>query len=129
MPRAIVILSLALLGAPPLPAAQTDALLNGLEYEGHVNDFAAVMGAQTAALEALLIELEQKTGAQVAVVTLPSLDGGEPADFAVRLFERWGIGQVGQDNGLLILTAIEDRAVRIEVGYGLEPIIPDGLAG
>ena len=94
-----------------------------------MNDFAAVMGAQTAALETLLIELEQKTGAQVAIVTLPSLDGGEPADFAVRLFERWGIGQAGQGNGLLILTAIEDRAVRIEVGYGLEPIIPDGLAG
>ncbi len=129
MRRALALPSLVLLAAAPFAAAQTDALLDSLEPRGYVNDFAGVMGAQASAVEALLTELEQATGAEVAVVTLRSLDGGEPADFAVRLFERWGIGQVGQDNGLLILTAIEDRELRIEVGYGLEPIIPDGMAG
>lgn len=138
MPRTIVkpslvllaaIPVLVLLAAIPLAAAQTDALLNGLEYQGYVNDFAAVMGPQRVGVDALLTELEQKTGTQVAIVTLPTLDGGQQEDFAVRLFERWGIGRAGEDNGLLILTAIEDRTVRIEVGYGLEPIIPDGLAG
>lgn len=129
MRRVLATLTLVLLAAPPFAAAQTDALLDSLEPRGYINDFAGVMGGQGAAVEALLAELDRATGAQVAVVTLPSLDGGEPADFAVRLFERWGIGRAGEGNGVLILTAIEDRAVRIEVGYGLEPIIPDGLAG
>ena len=129
MPRPALILSLALLFALPLAAAQTDALLERLEPQGYVSDFAGVMGEQRTALEALLGELEQKTGSQIAVVALPSLDGGDRDDFAVRLFERWSIGQAGEDSGLLILTVIEDREIRIEVGYGLEPIIPDGLAG
>jgi uncharacterized protein len=132
MPRALVITSLlsllSLIGARP-GAAQTDALLDSLEPQGYVSDFAGAMGPERAALEALLAELEQKTGAQIAVVALASLDGGEPADFANRLFERWGIGRAGQDNGLLILAAVEDREIRIEVGYGIEPVISDAWAG
>ena len=63
------------------------------------------------------------------MVTLTSLEGGEISDFSNRLFERWGIGQSGEDNGALLLAAIEDRQVWIEVGYGLEAIIPDGRDG
>ncbi len=128
--RRIVILSiLCLLLAAPAGAFQTDALLEGLAFQALVNDFAGVIGPDANAIETLLRELEQKTGAQVAVVTLSSLDGGEISDFSNRLFERWGIGQAGEDNGALLLAAIEDRQVWIEVGYGLEPIIPDAMAG
>jgi uncharacterized protein len=128
--RTIAIVSFALLLIPTRSsAAQSDALLEQLAFRGLVNDFAGVMGPEEPPLEALLRELEQKTGAQVAVVTLSSLEGGEISDFSNRLFERWGIGQAGEDNGVLLLAAIEDRQVWIEVGYGLEPLIPDARAG
>jgi uncharacterized protein len=120
---------LALVALAGTALAQTDALMESLTPRGYVNDFAGVVGPEASGIEALLTELDQKTGAQVAIVTLPSLEGGEITDFSNRLFERWQIGQAGQDNGLLILAAIEDRDVWIEVGYGLEPIIPDAMAG
>lgn len=111
----------------------SDALLKSLQPFGHVNDFAGVMNpADRSATERLLTELEQKTGAQVAVVTLKTLDGGQVADFSTRLFERWGIGQKGKDNGILLLGATEEgrgNRLRIEVGYGLEGVIPDAAAG
>lgn len=108
----------------------TDALLTSLRPSGHVNDFAGVMNApDRSATESLLTELEQKTGAQIAVVSLKSLDGGQIDDFATRLFERWGIGQKGKDNGILLLVSIGDRKVRIETGYGLEGALPDAAAG
>ncbi|MGH7739248.1 MAG: TPM domain-containing protein, partial [bacterium] len=98
--------------------------------QGHVNDFANVIAPyQRQQIEKLLVELEQKTGAQVAVVTLPSLKGADIESTAVDLFHQWGIGQKNKDNGVLILAAIQDRKARIEVGYGLESIIPDGKAG
>ncbi len=73
--------------------------------------------------------MREKTGAQLAVVTLASLDGGQIDDFANKLFKQWGIGQQGKDNGLLLIVAMKERRSRIEVGYGLEGIIPDALAG
>ena len=97
---------------------------------GFAYDFAGVMsGAHRAQISRVLEELEAKTGAQVKVVALKSLDDGEIHDFATRLYERWGIGARGKDEGVLLLAAIEDRKVRIEVGYGLEGVIPDALAG
>lgn len=116
----------------PLAEAQTDfdKLIQSLQPEGYVTDQAKVMSQeQQAALEKVLKELQQKTGAQIAVVTLPSLAGGEINDFANRLFERWGIGGKDKDNGVLFIAAIQDRKTRIEVGYGLEPILPDARAG
>ncbi|MFA6172750.1 MAG: TPM domain-containing protein [Kiritimatiellales bacterium] len=105
-------------------------MLNSLKPAGYVSDFAHVMNpADRAATEKLLAELEQKTGAQVAVVTMKSLQGGQIDDFAVRLFERWKIGQKGKDNGLLLIAAIEDRKMRIETGYGFEGVLPDAAAG
>ncbi len=113
--------------------ADSDQLLQSLRPAGHVNDFAGVMRpADRAAVERLLTELEQKTGAQVAVVSLKSLDGGQIDDFSTRLFERLGIGQKGKDNGILLLGATQERRgnrFRIEVGYGLEGVIPDAAAG
>jgi uncharacterized protein len=114
-----------------LCAALTQALdVTKLEPRGYVSDFAGVLQPQAiAAIEAYAANVERSTGAQFAVVIVKSLEGDPVEDVAVRLFERWGIGKKGADEGLLLLLAIEDRKNRIEVGYGLEPIIPDGAAG
>lgn len=73
----------------------------------------------------LLYELEQKSSTEVAVVMLPSIGKKVPKDFAVKLFESWGIGKYDTDNGLLILTVMDQRRTEFEVGYGLEPILTD----
>lgn len=98
--------------------------------QGHVNDFAGVIARDTRnSLEKLLTELAARTGAEIAVVTLPSLNEEPIENVAVDLFKEWGIGQKGKDTGLLFLVAPNDRKMRIEVGYGLEPILPDALTG
>ncbi len=100
-----------------------------LKPRGYVNDFAGVIdGNSFTQLTQLATVLEQKTKAQLALVTINTL-GDEPIDdFANRLFESWGIGH--KDNrGILLVLAIKDHKSRLEVGYGLEPIIPDGFAG
>ena len=97
---------------------------------GRVNDFANIIAPEVESeLDARLASLENPTSHEVAVVTVPSLDGTTVEDYANRLFKQWGIGQEGKDNGVLILVAPNERELRIEVGYGLEGILPDGLAG
>ncbi len=97
---------------------------------GYVSDFAGVVDESSRArLEQYCASLEQTTGVQLAIVTVPDLNG-EPVDqVANDLFRKWGIGQKGKDNGVLLLLAIADRRSRLELGYGLEPAITDGLAG
>jgi uncharacterized protein len=73
--------------------------------------------------------VERATGAQFAIVTVDSLEDEPVEDVAVRLFKEWGIGKKGTDEGLLVLLAIKDRKNRVEIGYGLEPLISDGYAG
>jgi len=111
----------------------SDALLNSLQPRGLVNDYANVIPAgEESQLNGILTELRQKTGAEVAVVTLPSLDGGQIDDFTIRLAERWQVGQSGKDNGVILLGATQERRgnrLRIEVGYGLEGVINDAAAG
>lgn len=98
--------------------------------DGYVNDFAEVLDESAEAyLENYLQTLERDTSAELVIATVSSLDGMTIEDYANRLFAEWGIGQAIHDNGVLLLVAPGDRAVRIEVGYGLEPILPDGLAG
>jgi len=65
----------------------------------------------------------------MALVTVDSLDGQPIEDFANDLFHKWGVGHKGQNDGLMLLLAVKDRKSRVEVGYGLEPILPDGFAG
>jgi uncharacterized protein len=97
---------------------------------GRVTDLANVIDAATEAdLDRRIDQLEQKTSAEIAVVTVTSLGGTTVEDYAVRLFKEWGIGQAKQDNGVLVLVAPNEREMRIEVGYGLEGVLPDGLAG
>ena len=113
-------------------AGASDTLLNSLQprHGSAVNDFAnAIPAAQERQIESIIDELEQKTGAEIAVVTIQSLDAGQIDDFTNRLFEKWGVGQKGKDNGLMFLAAMQDRQMRIEVGYGLEGAIPDSKAG
>lgn len=97
---------------------------------GRVNDFANVIDPATeAAIDHRLDLLEQKTSSEIAVATIQSLGGMSSTDYANRLFKEWGVGQAKTDNGVLVVIAIEDRDMAIEVGYGLEGVLPDGLAG
>ncbi|MBI3291534.1 MAG: TPM domain-containing protein [Elusimicrobia bacterium] len=97
---------------------------------GWVSDLAKVLDAPTQArLETLFSELEQKTGDEVAVVVVPSLGGESVEQYTNDLFKAWGIGKKGRDNGALLLVAFQERRVRIETGYGVEGILPDGLCG
>jgi uncharacterized protein len=97
---------------------------------GRVNDFANVIDPATEAeIDRQLDQLEQQTSSEIAVVTVPSLNGMSVDEYANRLFKEWGVGQAREDNGVLVLVAIEDRIMKIEVGYGLEGVLPDGLAG
>jgi uncharacterized protein len=98
--------------------------------DGYVNDFAAVLTDDDEAyLENYLRTLEAETSAEVAIVTVTSMEGMTIEEYANRLFAAWGIGKEQVDNGVLLLVAPNDRGVRIEVGYGVEAILPDGLAG
>src|SRR5437588_3923047 len=101
-----------------------------LKPEGYVSDFAHVIDAQSKAeLERYGATVERATGTQMALVTLPTLEGEPVEDVANTIFRAWGVGKKGQDNGILLLLVINDRRSRREVGYGLEPILPDGFAG
>jgi len=112
-------------------AAHLSALdLNSLKPQGYVSDFAHVLDQQSRArLEAYCGRVEQATGVQMAIVTLDSLDGEPVEDAANTLFRKWGIGKKGKDEGIMLLVAIKDHHDRVEVGYGLEPILPDGFVG
>lgn len=97
----------------------------------YVVDLANVLDQNTEAkLNAILLELEQKTTAQVVVLTIDSLEGESLEDFSISLaHDRWKLGQKGKDNGVLILIAMKDRKYRFEVGYGLEGVLPDSMVG
>ncbi|MBT4485097.1 MAG: TPM domain-containing protein, partial [Candidatus Latescibacteria bacterium] len=97
---------------------------------GHVNDFAGVMKSGTREqLEGVLRGLASKSGAEVVVVTVKDMGGIDESTYAVELMKEWGIGSKERDDGILILVAVEERRLRIEVGYGLEHVITDAAAG
>lgn len=94
-----------------------------------VNDLASMMSAsEVDALERKLVAYNDSTSSQVAVVTVPTLGDYEIADYAQKLYESWGIGQKGNNNGVLVLVAKQQQKARIQTGYGLEGAIPDALA-
>src|SRR5258706_7959773 len=97
---------------------------------GYVTDAANILDASSKSqLEIQLSEFERQTSIEIAVATVPSLEGEPIESYAVELFKQWGVGKKGKDNGVLLLVAPQERKVRIEVGYGLEPVLPDGLGG
>ncbi|SPE24610.1 conserved membrane hypothetical protein [Candidatus Sulfotelmatobacter sp. SbA7] len=116
-----------LLGAAVWVVAEPIASLRPSNY---VNDFAGVLDAPTQArLNALCQQVDQKAQAQIAVVTVKSVDGQDVVSYAVALYQKWGIGAKGKDRGVLILLATQDHKYWTTVGYGLEPILPDGKVG
>jgi uncharacterized protein len=97
---------------------------------GRVIDRANVLSPQIeSTLQSQLESYERTTGHQLAVLTLPSLEGDPIEDYSLRVAESWKLGKKGKDDGILLLVATEDRKVRIEVGYGLEGDVPDAMVG
>jgi uncharacterized protein len=104
--------------------------ISQLHPSNYVNDFAHVLSAETAGqLNNICQQLDQKAKAQVAVVTVNTTDGKDIFDYAVELYQAWGVGSKSTNRGVLILYAIQDRKYWTTVGYGLEPILPDGKVG
>jgi uncharacterized protein len=131
-PRAKVRLLLAVV------VTLTVVTLSGLSAEsvkdlkptGYVNDFAHVLDASTSTqIEDICHQIDDKAHAQIALVTINTLGGSDIESYSVDLFHQWGIGNKSSNRGVLILYAIQDHRARIEVGYGLEPILPDGKVG
>jgi len=118
----VLVSSITLIGAADLP-----------ELTQPVNDFAQVIDADSArAMEQMIRALQAKTGDVVVVATVQTIEPyGDINEYAVKLFENHGrgIGQKGKDNGLLVLAAMKERRVKIEVGYDLEQFVTDGFAG
>ena len=98
--------------------------------KGLINDFANVISPQfEQKLAQVTGELLKKTDVPVVVVTMPDIGGEDYNEYANRLYAAWGIGKKGEDRGVLIFVTVKERKMRIEVGYGMEGLIPDGLAG
>jgi uncharacterized protein len=122
----LVKISLLLLLALPLTAQDLPQPMKPVRL---VNDFAQVLNRmELNKLETMLVSYNDSTSTQITVVTVQSLGGYEIADYANKLYEAWGIGQKSKNNGLLILLSMEERAVRMEVGYGLEDRLTDALS-
>jgi uncharacterized protein len=122
--RGGIVWLLALLAALPAVALDVPPL------EHRVTDLAGLFSSAAAStMEEELQRLEAETGAQVAVLTVPSLEGQPLEDYSMRVVEAWQLGRRDRDNGVLVLIARDDRKIRIEVGYGLEGVLPDALCG
>lgn len=101
-----------------------------LKPEGYVSDFAKVIDPQSRAqLEQYAASVKAATGAEMSLVTIPSLEGEPVEDVGNTIFRAWGVGEKGKNNGVLLLLAVQDRRMDLELGYEIEPIIPDGYAG
>jgi uncharacterized protein len=113
-----------LLWAPFASALEVPAL------KGRVNDYAGLLSSEAAQrIEARLEAYEKKTGHQIALLTVPSLEGDPIEDFGIRVAGAWKLGRSGQDDGAILIISKGDRAYRIETGYGLEGDLPDALVG
>jgi uncharacterized protein len=124
VPSVIAILAITLMASSAVLALEVPYLA------GRVNDQANLLeDGFEGQLEERLRVLEEETGAQVAVLTIPSLEGDPLEDFSIRVVETWKLGRAGADDGVLILIARDERRMRIEVGYGLEPVLTDAEAG
>jgi uncharacterized protein len=101
-----------------------------LKPTDYVNDFSHVLDQATIAqLDDICRQIDEKAHAQIAVVTIQSLDGSDIESYAADLYKKWGIGSKATNRGVLILLATQEHRSRTEVGYGLEPILPDGKVG
>jgi uncharacterized protein len=100
------------------------------QLAGYVNDYADILSnAEEQGLSETVRQFEEQTSNQIFILTTPSLEGRDIEGFSIEVAEVWKPGQKGKDNGILIVVAPNERQYRIEVGYGLEGVVPDGLAG
>jgi uncharacterized protein len=121
------LLAMLLAFAAWLPAARADIPVPPLA--GRVTDLTGTLSAQQkAALESRLAAFEAKKGSQIAVLIVPTTRPETIEQYSIRVAERWKLGRTGIDDGVLLLVAKDDHALRIEVGYGLEGVIPDAMA-
>lgn len=121
----LLMAALLFLSAFPVAAAESFP-----KPAGAVNDFAGVIPAPyKSQMEALAGEVLEKTGTAIVVATVETIGDNDPNDYANRLYQAWGIGKKGEDKGVLIFLTVKERRVRIETGYGVEGILPDGLVG
>lgn len=98
--------------------------------QGYVTDFAGILSEQDkVSVSSFLKQIERKTTAEVSVAIVKTIKPYGLERYTVKLFQEWGIGKRGKDNGVLLLISYKERKVRIEVGYGLEGALPDGLCG
>ena len=98
--------------------------------QGRINDSAAMLSSATARqLEQRLAAFERETSNQIVVLTVPSLEGDTIEGFAIKVADAWKIGQKGKDNGVFLILAKKERKIRIEVGKGLQGVLPDITAG
>ena len=128
MKRILITLALVLLGV----GARPDVVLAGRFPQplGYVSDFAGVIDeGSREKMSAVAKELDDKTSSEIAVVTLKTIGDDSIEQTAVDLFKEWGIGKKGKDNGVLLIAALNEKKVRIEVGYGLEGILNDAKCG
>lgn len=126
IPAPLALVLLVALLTPLLARAEKP---QDLKPQGYVNDFAGALSPDTRTkLAALCTELDQKAHSQIAIVTVHSLDGDSIEDFSIQVAQKWGVGPKS-DRGVLILLAVDDHKYRVEVGYGLEEILPDGKVG
>jgi uncharacterized protein len=122
--RIILLLFMIIFLAAPVHAGDVPPL------RGHVNDYAALLSPSAAErLEGELAGFEQSDSTQIVVLTIPSLEGQEIAQYAIGVVEKWQLGQKGKDNGALLLVVKNDRKIRIEVGRGLEGKLTDLVSG
>jgi uncharacterized protein len=110
--------------------AHTTAADEFPQPQGYVSDFAEILPAEDEArITAVCKQVEDKTTAEIAVVTMPDIDGQSEELYATELFQSWGIGKKSKDNGILLFLTLAERRFRIETGYGLEGLLPDGRLG
>lgn len=123
----VLALSLSLVAVSSAAAAGKKAAFP--RPAGYVSDFADFVSPQVeTAITRIAQEVKEKTGAEIAVVTVETTSGRDIEEYAVSLFTDWGIGEQGKDNGVLLLVAAGDRQMWVKTGYGLEGAIPDAEA-
>lgn len=100
------------------------------EPTGWVNDYAEIIEPEwETQITSSINEIQQNTTAEISVITVKNLEGKPVEEVALQYLTAWGVGKAETDNGIVILVSLEDRAYRIETGYGVEGILPDGRAG
>lgn len=127
---ALVLLLVGIIAIFSLSMAKAEKIDDLPKPQNYVSDFAEVLSPDMEQrLNAFCSRLDHQAKAQIAIVTIKSLDGEDIDDYTVRLEEKWKVGKKGTDRGVIFLFAIQDHKRRIEVGYGLEGILPDAKVG